>query len=158
MTKVELFKFKIYIPAAGAAPGPPLSQVLGQYSIAPAIFISQYNDFTEPMIDFFEACNFFDVDDLQDSLNLVVFFKVFTDKSYEFLINLPPTPILLKIFSIPLKLNASNNLKKNLRILRFLTSRDLVKLAMLVYPQKNLVISSNILKSTAKAMKIKIVK
>ncbi|MFM7870891.1 MAG: 50S ribosomal protein L11, partial [Actinomycetota bacterium] len=71
---------KIQIPAGKATPAPPVGTALGPHGIQIMEFVKQYNAATES----------------QAGTVIPVEITIFDDRSFEFKLKTPPTPVLLR--------------------------------------------------------------
>ena len=71
---------KIQIPAGKATPAPPVGTALGPHGIQSMEFVKQYNAATESQV----------------GTVIPVEITIFDDRSFEFKLKTPPTPVLLR--------------------------------------------------------------
>ena len=83
MAKEVVKKVKLQIQAGKATPAPPVGTVLGPAGINLQEFCTRYNDATR--------------DKMGDVLPVEI--SIYDDRSFDFVIKTPPTPVLLKKFA-----------------------------------------------------------
>ena len=71
---------KVQIPAGKASPAPPVGTALGPHGVAIMDFVKAYNAATESQV----------------GTIVPVEITVFEDRSFEFILKTPPTPVLLR--------------------------------------------------------------
>lgn len=81
MGKREFVKqIKIMAPAGAATPGPPLGPALGANGVNPGMFVKQFNEATQAQKGMVVGC----------------IIKIFSDRSFEFIIKASPASALIK--------------------------------------------------------------
>ncbi len=73
---------KLQIPAGKANPAPPIGPALGQQGVNIMEFCKRFNAATQAQ--------------MKDALIIPVIITVYADKSFDFILKTPPTPVLLK--------------------------------------------------------------
>ncbi|HEX4983694.1 MAG TPA: 50S ribosomal protein L11 [Ilumatobacteraceae bacterium] len=131
---------KIQIPAGKASPAPPVGTALGPHGVAIMDFVKQYNAATES----------------QTGTIIPVEIRVYEDRSFDFVLKTPPTPVLIrqkagieKAASIPGKEVAGS-----------ITEADVAEIATIKMPDLNaydLEAAKLQVRGTARSMGIKVV-
>ena len=80
MAKKVVAQIKLYVPAGQANPAPPVGPALGQHGVNIMQFCKAFNDQTKG----------------REGLILPAVISVYEDKSFDFIIKSPSSPILLK--------------------------------------------------------------
>ncbi|WP_458400262.1 50S ribosomal protein L11 [Mailhella sp.] len=80
MAKKEVAKIKLQIPAGAANPSPPVGPALGQHGVNIMGFCKEFNARTQD----------------QKGMIIPVIITVYADRSFTFITNTPPAPVLLK--------------------------------------------------------------
>jgi large subunit ribosomal protein L11 len=131
---------KIQIPAGKASPAPPVGTALGPHGVAIMDFVKQYNAATES----------------QTGTIIPVEIRVYEDRTFDFVLKTPPTPVLIrqkagieKAASIPGKEVAGS-----------ITEADVAEIATIKMPDLNaydLEAAKLQVRGTARSMGIKVV-
>ena len=79
MAKKEVGKIKLQIPAGAANPSPPVGPALGQHGVNIMGFCKEFNARTQD----------------QKGMIIPVIITVYADRSFTFITNTPPAPVLL---------------------------------------------------------------
>lgn len=139
MSKKEITKIKLQIPAGKATPAPPVGPALGQHGITIQDFCNQFNDATK--------------DKGGDIVPVII--TVYEDRSFSFVMKTPPaSALILKIGNI--KKGASNPLTDTAGTI---TKAQLREIAEIKLPDLNTNDVEQAMKSiagTAKQMGVKI--
>jgi len=132
---------KIQIPAGKASPAPPVGTALGPHGVAIMDFVKQYNAATES----------------QTGTIIPVEIRVYEDRTFDFVLKTPPTPVLIrqkagieKAASIPGKEVAGS-----------ITEADVAEIATIKMPDLNaydLEAAKLQVRGTARSMGIKVVR
>jgi large subunit ribosomal protein L11 len=80
MAKEVVAQIKLYVPAGQANPAPPVGPALGQHGVNIMGFCKAFNEKTKG----------------RDGLILPAIISVYKDKSFDFIIKSPPSPVLIK--------------------------------------------------------------
>jgi large subunit ribosomal protein L11 len=132
---------KIQIPAGKASPAPPVGTALGPHGVAIMDFVKQYNAATES----------------QTGTIIPVEIRVYEDRTFDFVLKTPPTPVLIrqkagieKAASIPGKEVAGS-----------ITEADVAEIATIKLPDLNaydLEAAKLQVRGTARSMGVKVVR
>ena len=96
MAKEIKTKIKLQCPGGQATPAPPVGPALGQHGVNIGEFVRRFNDTTKD----------------QPGVTLPVILTVYTDRSFEFEIKIPPAAVLLRMAAgIPKGSGTPNTLK-----------------------------------------------
>lgn len=117
MAKQIVKEVKLQIPAGKATPAPPVGTVLGPAGINLQDFCTKYNDATR--------------EKMGDILPVVI--SIYDDRSFDFVIKTPPTPILIKK-TLGLK---KGGVKGSKEIVGTLTKEQLKQIAEIKMPDLN---------------------
>ncbi|MEE9201279.1 MAG: 50S ribosomal protein L11 [Candidatus Brocadiales bacterium] len=80
MAKEIVAKIKLQVPGGQATPAPPVGPALGQHGVNIGLFVSQFNEKTKA----------------NQGVITPVEITVYKDKSFDFIMKLPPAAVLLK--------------------------------------------------------------
>lgn len=80
MAKEVVAKIKLQVPGGQATPAPPVGPALGQHGVNIGLFVSQFNEKTKA----------------NQGVITPVEITVYKDKSFDFIMKLPPAAVLLK--------------------------------------------------------------
>jgi large subunit ribosomal protein L11 len=131
---------KIQIPAGKATPAPPVGTALGPHGIQIMEFVKQYNAATES----------------QAGTVVPVEITIYTDRSFDFVLKTPPTPVLLRQKAGLDK--ASSNPGKE--IVGSVTEKDIEEVAKVKMPDLNandLEAAKQQVRGTARSMGLSVV-
>ncbi|MDR0319278.1 MAG: 50S ribosomal protein L11 [Rickettsiales bacterium] len=131
---------KLTVPAGAANPAPPIGPALGAKGVNIAEFCKQFNDATK---------------DKEKMMPIPVIITVYTDRSFEFIMKLPPVSFLIKK-AINLK---SGSKKPGADIVASITKEQIKKVAEQKMPDLNctsIESAMNIVAGQARSMGVKV--
>lgn len=133
-------KIKLQIPAGKANPAPPIGPALGQHGVNIMAFCKEYNARTAD----------------QAGTIVPVEISVFEDRSFEFVLKTPPSPVLLKKYANIEKGSAQPN-KNKVGTLTRAQIREIAKIKMPDLNATSLEAAESMMIGTARNMGITVV-
>src|SRR5688572_22187863 len=140
MAKKLLAQVKLQIPAGKATPAPPVGPALGQHGVNIMDFCKSFNAKTQG----------------KEGLIIPVIISVYQDRTYTFITNTPPAPVLLKLAADIAKGSAEPNRNKVGKV----TRKQVEEIAKLKMPDLNaasLEAAVRIIEGTARSMGVEVV-
>ena len=132
---------KIQIPAGKASPAPPVGTALGPHGVAIMDFVKQYNAATES----------------QTGTIIPVEIRVYEDRTFDFVLKTPPTPVLIRQ-KAGIEKAASN---PGTEVAGSITEADVTEIATIKMPDLNaydLEAAKLQVRGTARSMGVKVVR
>lgn len=145
--KVISHQLKIYLKAGEAAVTPPLGPLLGQFGVNTVQFCREFNEATDGFIDFFIENNQL----FLESFELIVDIFIFDDRTFHFSVHKPSVSFLLRLLA--------NVDKGSARLMKYeVHYNNIVKIALFKYPNMPLYAACKMIRGTARAIGISIIK
>ena len=139
MAKKVKAQIKLYCPAGGATPAPPVGPALGQHGLNIMEFCKQFNEKTKG----------------REGLTLPVLITAYEDKSFVFIIKSPPSSVLLKRACNIAKASGQPNKEKVGKVTQAQVL-EIAKAKMADLNAKDLEGAARIVKGTARSMGIEV--
>jgi large subunit ribosomal protein L11 len=140
MAKTIKAQVKLQIPAAGANPAPPVGPALGQHGVQIMDFCKQFNERTKK----FEA-----------GMIIPAVITIFSDKTFTFILKMPPVSALLKKAAGIAKASGVPN-KDKVGSITQAQLEEIVKTKMPDLNTTNIESAKNMVKGTARSMGIEV--